>query len=791
MAKSENILLDHYEVLVNSTAYTNASSMDIKILLAEGSVVQSCTIKENDLKLNKTIKKGAKDSVELSLALSGERGDISIQFMFDDKSVFDAHIFAVKGQKGVYLSAASYESAELVRMSGDLSQADFIKEIAIKQGVKIPVTANISTRKATREPLARRINRIHFTWKDFQGTSHPLIGCKCEVISYRTGSILASGYTNESGNFITSLPSTSENLLLVYYTETQYIKVMPALNTNPYNFAETITSKTGIRIISINDGLQNAEFDTIRHAFEITQALYFGNKYAREMGGSTFNQSNIPVVYPNDRSDRDQTSYYSSTNNSLNIYKTAYLAWDIMLHEFGHLIQNHYGIANSPGGSHSSRTDLIEVKNNKSTGIRLAWGESWPTVFAIMVSQYYNLSSYPYVNDANYDANNGSTTPTEFWGYSLETKEIEPLGEGHERTIMQILYDMFDSAIEDGKDYMQMTHKQIWDIVTGSGATTLSEFAAKVYGSDLYYNDFGTIMSANNVAGKMHNMVGSKFNLSVGGNSRTSLSRQNKLSLAICSGYFGTSLGTISSTSFSPTGTANNVSLDIPSAMISKMFRDPGALVTARLTTWQTNTPVTGPYYTSWQSIRKPAHVNDMYLLDTSKFDFLGSRTSQTVLIDNMKVKLTGTNVEYAEPFVALNTFNNGKVSTIRVKLSKPCRGFSVIFHVENKKTSGKIPLEIAAAVLNNRNQAVKVKVESEPLSLKTANDPSISTRAITYLAAAKSGTFTEFIISVKATPRLGVPAYLLLGNIIIKTGTGLMVKELTADKNGKLPDLK
>ena len=787
MAKSENILLDHHEVQVNSTAYTNASSMDIKILLAEGSVVQSCTTKENDLKLNKTVKKGAKDSVELSLALTGERGDIAIQFKFNDKSVFDAHIFAVKGKKGVYLSAASYESAELVRMNGDLSQIDFIKEIAIKQGVKIPLSANLLTRKATREPLARRINRIHFTWKDFQGTSHPLIGCKCEVRSYNDFSVIASGYTNESGNFITSLPSTSESFLLTYRTETQYIKVMPALNTSPYYFAETITSTTAIRNICINDSLRNAEFDTIRHAFEVTQALYFGNKYAREMGGTTFNQTNISVAYPNGSSG----SYYSPSTNSVHLSSTAYLAWDIMLHEFGHLVQHHYGITNSPGGSHSSATDLIEVKNNKSTGIRLAWGEAWPTVFAIMVSQYYNLSSYPYVNDANYDANNGSTTPTEFWGYSLETKEIEPLGEGHERTIMQILYDMFDSAIEDGKDYMQMTHKQIWDIVTGSGATTLSEFAAKVYGSDLYYNDFGTIMSANNVAGKMHNMVGSKFNLSVGGNSRTSLSRQNKLSLAICSGYFGTSLGTISSTSFSPTGTANNVSLNIPSAMISKMFRDPGALVTARLTTWQTNTPVTGPYYTSWQSIRKPAHVNDMYLLDTSKFDFLGSRTSQTVLIDNMKVKLTGTNVEYAEPFVALNTFNNGKVSTIRVKLSKPCRGFSVIFHVENKKTSGKIPLEIAAAVLNNRNQAVKVKVESEPLSLKTANDPSISTRAITYLAAAKSGTFTEFIISVKATPRLGVPAYLLLGNIIIKTGTGLMVKELTADKNGKLPDLK
>jgi hypothetical protein len=184
-------------------------------------------------------------------------------------------------------------------------------------------------------------------------------------------------------------------------------------------------------------------------------------------------------------------------------------------------------------------------------------------------------------------------------------------------------------------------------------------------------------------------------------------------------------------------------------------------------------------------------HYKNLYLLDTSKFDFLGSRTSQTVLIDDMGAKLTGTNVEYAEPFVALNTFNNGKVSSIRVRLSKPCNGFSVIFHVENRRMSKKIPLEITAAVLNNRNQAVKVKVEKEPLSLKIANDPSTSTRAITYLAAANSGTFTEFVISVKATPRQDAPVYLLLGNIIIKTGTGLMVKELTADKNGKLPDLK
>ena len=787
MAKSQNIPLDHNEVLVSSKAYTNASSMDIKILLAEDLVVQNCTLKENGLKLNKAIKKGAKDSVELSLALTGEQGDISINFKFEDKSVFEAHIFAVKGQKGVYLSVSSYESAELVRMSGELSEIEFIKETALRQGIKIPVTANtlrsITPRKPSSPATPLRPTRIHFTWKDFRGTSHPLIGCKCEVKSYRNLSTLASGYTNESGNFIPFLPSTSEDLLLVCYTELKNVKVMTALDTAPYSFGWTIRSTDSYNIC-INDGLQTTLLNTTRHAFEITQALYFGYKYASEMSGGSFNQSNIPVVYPNG----SNGCFYNSVYNSVNLRETAYPAWDIILHEFGHLVQHHYGISNSPGLQHGISSDLIEAKGNKSVGIRLAWGEAWPTVFAIMVSQYYNLSDYPNVNDSSYDSNNGSTDPTRFWSYSLESQESTEPGEGCELTIMRILYDMFDNAIEDGKDYMQMTHKQIWDIVTGSRATTLSEFAAMIYGSDLYYNDFGTIMSANNVAGKMYDMVGDKFNVSVGGNSRTPLSRQNKLSLAICSGYFGTSLGSITPATISPTGTTNKVSVTIPSILISKMFRDPGALVTARMTTWQTSTPETGPYYTSWQSIRKPEHVKNIYLLDTSKFEFLNGRSSQRVAIDDMNLLLSGTNVEYAEPFVALNTFINGNASKIRVRLSKKCTGFSVLFHLANEKLKGSIPIEVGVTVFNNRNQAKQVPFESKALSLTSANDPSTSIRAISYTAQSNLAGFTEFEITVKAKPRLGAFARMLLGNIVVSTGKVRLSKELIADKNGKLP---
>ena len=71
---------------------------------------------------------------------------------------------------------------------------------------------------------------------------------------------------------------------------------------------------------------------------------------------------------------------------------------------------------------------------------------------------------------------------------------------------------------------------------------------------------------------------------------------------------------------------------------------------------------------------------------------------------------------------------------------------------------------------------------------MTSANDPSTSIRAISYTAQSNLAGFTEFEITVKAKPRLGAFARMLLGNIVVSTGKVRLSKELIADKNGKLP---
>ena len=471
MATKPNPIFTHHELVVGSKAYPAGDKIPVKLILASGVHIKSYTVKSNGLELTNSLDKNS-DAVELILALKGTKGDITINMTFSDGEKYTASLYAIKTEKGVYLSPKSYEGAERVRLHNESTKEEFYEKAFERQGVKLslkktPLAVSTSTR-SLRDPI-----RIHLTWTDYLGKSHPLIDCKCEIFA----DIRISAYSDANGVFTVSIPKGSTIYYVVVYTETTHINVSEVLNGRPYALGFDVNHNPD-QYININGRTQNEELDTIRHAYEITQALYFGYKYVQEMSGNTFSQKTIQVVYPNDSSEKDQTSYYSKGLNSLNIYKTAYLSWDIILHEFGHLLQWHYKITNSPGNSHVMTNDLISDNKDKLIGIRLAWGEAWPTVFAIMATQYYHLSDYPLVNDAKYDANNGKQTPTSFWNKSLETaSDDEKMGEGCEMTIIRVLYDMFDAASETGKDYMTMTHQNFWKLITESKATTMYEFA--------------------------------------------------------------------------------------------------------------------------------------------------------------------------------------------------------------------------------------------------------------------------------------------------------------------------
>ena len=165
--------------------------------------------------------------------------------------------------------------------------------------------------------------------------------------------------------------------------------------------------------------------------FQISQAISTAARYATAMNGIPM--SNVTVIYPYS-TNSDTCSYineYSTIYINKNNCKT-YRTWDTIMHEYGHHVQYEINIINSPGGSHSSSQNDEDVyyisgyTDAKDRGVRIAWGESWPTVFGIMAQQKYisNLSNIEYVGDSYYSSHDYGT----YCGlqYNVETTLSNP-----------------------------------------------------------------------------------------------------------------------------------------------------------------------------------------------------------------------------------------------------------------------------------------------------------------------------------------------------------------------------
>jgi hypothetical protein len=155
--------------------------------------------------------------------------------------------------------------------------------------------------------------------------------------------------------------------------------------------------------------------------------------------------------------------------------------WDVMDHEYGHYVMDTFNFEDNPGGAHSSADCAANVRGNKSEGIRLAWGESWPTFFALSSQQEYGLDGLgiPRVGDDHYQDTEESSLD-----YSLETN-LEPLhGEDNERSLMRVFWDLWDTAV-DNNDNVSFDDKALFDIWDASDAHTLSQGWAALRASSL------------------------------------------------------------------------------------------------------------------------------------------------------------------------------------------------------------------------------------------------------------------------------------------------------------------
>lgn len=237
-------------------------------------------------------------------------------------------------------------------------------------------------------------------------------------------------------------------------------------------------------------------------ALQIAEAAIFASKYYYDMNGTT--NGNVMLVYPHN--ERSGDCYYAgngeirivgdleNTTSSLKSYSS----WDVIMHEYGHYVEDKENITNNFGGSHRIHSSMAEhyyshLTDNltfncqgecafargdinedqcKLAGISIAWSEGWATYFSIASQEYgikelFLSESIETVGDKTYRSYNDAFADVE--GETGITEDAEA-------TVQSILYDMYDFGDDSGADLLALGHRALWLLVKESKAKTFDEF---------------------------------------------------------------------------------------------------------------------------------------------------------------------------------------------------------------------------------------------------------------------------------------------------------------------------
>ncbi len=330
-------------------------------------------------------------------------------------------------------------------------------------------------------------------WKDDNNVNHPLRRVMVKIYDKELigETLIATTYTDNSGRFSYMFDNPDDfwefggginDIFIRIYAGDSNAMVKDA-DGNDYYYEPTSAdySRTSTTVTcNSNIGMSN----NTGRALQISQAILTARDYAWEMMGEV--PSNVTIKYPYVEKDSDECCYYSGrklititgANPTNTMYPNSYASWDTIMHEYGHHIQYEMNIIDNPSvDTHYYGTNHADDLSNKDAGIRLAWGEAWPTVFGLMAQQYYSsyLQNIETVTDTYYTAYNGLED-------SIEDPNIY-YGDACELSIMAVLWDLYDS-VNDDADTLTMGHSAFWFATTSGQCKTFSEFVNDFY--DMY-----------------------------------------------------------------------------------------------------------------------------------------------------------------------------------------------------------------------------------------------------------------------------------------------------------------
>lgn len=335
---------------------------------------------------------------------------------------------------------------------------------------------------------------------DEQGNTHPLVGAKVKAtMSMSWWS--AETYTNASGYYLINYRDVWHFFggipMIHVYTESDNVKVHNGgTYEKGYEFSSGSGGEFSYTFSPIKDG-------DMGKAMMIFQGLKNFSDYAEELNGG------VPIEYCNVKYPDGSEGAYYDCNGTIHIgtgtprYNTSpesYASWDVLGHEYGHHVQDVFGISANPGGTHYIPGNNIDEQYNsgyslrdaKDRGQKLSWGEGWPTYWSTVAQSHFNddLKSIYTVGDTKYTSTNGLD-------YELDSHAAGN-GDADEQAIQRFLFKLYDSKT-DSYDKFALGEFNLWNIVITNKPVTFSEFIQDLYDDGYNKNNIGLLLNRYNI----------------------------------------------------------------------------------------------------------------------------------------------------------------------------------------------------------------------------------------------------------------------------------------------------
>lgn len=337
------------------------------------------------------------------------------------------------------------------------------------------------------------------SWLDENGVSHPAFGMTVQVRDDDTigSELVAFAATDVNGNYSflvdndDGIGAGDRDIFVRILTFNNAVSIEPAgIFTEPYQVDSSIHDETPCNTtITENFTCDNTGTGPACNLCE--GGSWIAVYTAQNLNGGSF-LGQIVMEWPGD------TGSANYDGGDINLRPGDRWDWDVLQHEYGHYIQDHFDTENNPGGPHNIGDCVSDVHSSKSEGVRLAWGEGWPTYNMIVGGQILGLSSLnvPRVGDVIY-ADTGESN----FSYSLETQDSNGQGEDNEVAVQRLLFDLWDGAA-DGFENTSNSDASLFTPIDADNSETLSSaWAAYRAGlSNQQQLDFG-MAAANQLIG--------------------------------------------------------------------------------------------------------------------------------------------------------------------------------------------------------------------------------------------------------------------------------------------------